>query len=116
MKAITVHQAIDNLLATYSRFGATREIISKGMIEGITTYGLSPLSAYNVLRMSLGEEFGVPETFSVEDCAEMCDISEEEVRKEVENMIDTVNARGEDITKYLRPIAPPKKFIINPSD
>jgi hypothetical protein len=115
MKTITINQAVDYLYARYAKFGATREILTQSMVQGITEFKLSPLSTFNTLRASFSEHFGVEELFTLEDVAEISGMSLSEVQQEVEKAIDELNAEGADLTEYFKPVEQPQRFIVAPN-
>jgi hypothetical protein len=115
MKTITINQAVDYLYERYAKFGASREIIQNAMEQGVTEFNLSPLSAFNTLRASLGEHFEVEELFTLEDLSEISGMSLSEVQQEVEKAIDELNAEGADLTEYFKPIEQPRRFIVAPN-
>lgn len=81
--AISTEQAINRLYSTYGKFGITKKLITSLFMDGIEKQGFTPLATYNLLRMSLGEEFKQQEYFSVKEIAEMLETSEEEVRQQI---------------------------------
>jgi hypothetical protein len=115
MKAITIDEAVDYLYSRYAKFGATKSILTQAMAEGVCNYGLSPLSAFNTLRASFSEHFGVEELFTLEDVAEMNGLTIEQAQQEVEKAIEELNAEGADLTEYFRPIEQPQTFIVAPN-
>ena len=80
---MTTEQAIKRLYGTYGKFGISKDLITKLFMDGIGQQGFTPLATYNLLRMSLGEEFQQQEYFSVKEIAEMLETSEEEVRQQI---------------------------------
>mgnify|MGYP001024842381 CR=1 FL=1 len=80
---MTTEQAIKRLYGTYGKFGISKDLITKLFMDGIGQQGFTPLATYNLLRMSLGEEFQQQEYFSVKEIAEMLEMSEEEARAQI---------------------------------
>lgn len=77
-------------------------------------YGLSLEACYNGLRMSLGHELNENELFSIDEVAEMLDISKEEVLQEIEKCKAELEASGEDTSKYFIPVQSSCKMIYFP--
>lgn len=115
MKTITINQAVDYLYERYAKFGATKQILTQAMAEGITQFNLSPLGAFNILRMQLSLEFNEHEEFSVEDVMEMYGLSREQAQAEIDNMIREVADNGENVLDYIIPHGKPQTFIVAPN-
>lgn len=112
---MTVEEATDRLLQTYSVYGVGREFLTGLMEDGIQNYNLSVEAVFHGTRMMLGQQLGVQELFSVRDVAAMLDVSEEEAVAEIEAAKAQLIEQGEDISQYI--ISEPKrqKFIVPPT-
>lgn len=112
---MTIEEAADKLLQTYSAYGVRREFLIGLMEDGIRNYGLSAAAVFNGTRMMLGQQLGVRELFSVQDIAEMLEISEEEAITEIEAAKKELLEQGKDVSKYI--LAEPKrqKFMLPPT-
>lgn len=75
---------IDRLFATYEEYGIDRELIERLFADGTHKQGFTPLEVYNLLRMSLGHEFGEREYFAVSEVAAMLGMTENEVMNAAE--------------------------------
>lgn len=80
---MTEEMAIDRLFATYGQYGVTRELMERLFNDG-RKQGFSILETYNLMRMSLGHEYGEREYFAPAELANMLDVSEDEIIEEVE--------------------------------
>jgi phenylalanine-4-hydroxylase len=90
---ITAEQAIKRLYGAYGKFGVSKDLITRLFMDGIGQQGFTPLATYNLLRMSLGEEFEQQEYFSVKEIAEMLETSEEEVRQQIAQLQEQNGAK-----------------------
>lgn len=81
---MTVEEATDRLLQTYSVYGVGREFLTGLMEDGIQNYNLSVEAVFHGTRMMLGQQLGVQELFSVRDVAAMLGTSETEALAEIE--------------------------------
>lgn len=70
---------IDRLFATYGEYGIDKERVKQLFADGTHKQGFTPLEVYNLLRMSLGYEFGGREYFAVSEVATMLGMTENEV-------------------------------------
>lgn len=80
---MTQHEAVQRLYNTYSQYGITEELLNRLFEEGINDRHFTLQETYNLLRMSLANEFGEREYFAVAEIANMLDVSEAEVMAEV---------------------------------
>lgn len=76
---ITQKEAVQRLLNTYGEYGVTEEILNRLFEDGVNNQHFTPQETFNLLRMSLGHEFGGREFFAVPEIASMLGIAEEEV-------------------------------------
>lgn len=90
---MTAEQAIKRLYGDYGKFGVSKDLITRLFMDGIEQQGFTPLATYNLLRMSLGEEFKQQEYFSVKEIAEMLETSEEEVRQQIAQLQEQDGAK-----------------------
>ena len=111
---MTITEATDKLLQTYSAFGIEREFLIRLMEDGIQNYDLSISAAFNGVRMMLGQQLGVRELFSVRDIAGMLQISEAEAVLEIEKTKMQLLEQGEDLSKYIISEPQHQKFILKP--
>lgn len=81
--AITAEWAINRLYSSYGKFGVSKDLITRLFNDGIGQQGFTPKTTYNLLRMSLGEEFRQQEYFSTKEIAEMLETTEEEIKKQI---------------------------------
>lgn len=111
---MTIEEAADRLLQTYSTYGVRREFLVELLESGVVNYGLSVLAAFNGTRMMLGQQLGVQELFSARDVAEMLDVSEEQAILEIEKAKAQLIEQGEDMSKYIISEPQRQKFILSP--
>lgn len=112
---MTIKEATDRLLQTYSVYGVGREFLIGLMEDGIQNYNLSVLAAFNGTRMMLGQQLGVQELFSVRDVAAMLGTSETEALAEIEKAKAELLEQGEDMSKYIISEPEHQKFIVPPT-
>lgn len=111
---MTITEATDKLLQTYSAFGIEREFLIRLMEDGIENYNLGVGAVFNGVRMMLGRQLGVQEVFSVKDVAEMLGIGEAEAVLEIEKTKMQLLEQGEDLSKYIISEPQHQKFILSP--
>lgn len=99
---ISKEQAIDRLHSTYSKYGVSREVLTEILTDGIEQQGFTPQEVYNLVRMSLGREFGEREYFAVSEIAAMLGMTE----KEVMNAAEKANAGNEALLSGFRMFFP----------
>ena len=92
---MTIEEATDRLLQTYSVYGVGREFLTRLMEDGIQNYNLSVEAVFHGTRMMLGQQLGVQELFSARDVAEMLDVSEEQAILEIEKAKAELLEQGE---------------------
>ena len=90
---ISTEQAIKRLYGTYAKFGVSKDTITKLFMDGTGQQGFSPLTTYNLLRLSLGTEFQQQEYFSVKEIAEMLDVSEGEAKEQIKQLQEQDGAK-----------------------
>lgn len=112
---MTIGEATDKLLQTYSAYGVRREFLIELMEDGIKNYDLSVEAVFNGARMMLGQQLGVRELFSVRDVAEMLDISEEKAILEIEKAKMQLLEQGEDMSRYILEEPKHQKFVLPPT-
>lgn len=112
---MTIEEAADRLLQTYSTYGVRREFLVELLESGVVNYGLSVLAAFNGTRMMLGQQLGVQELLSARDVAEMLDVSEEQAILEIEKAKAELLEQGEDMSKYIISEPEHQKFIVPPT-
>lgn len=93
---MTTEIAIKRLYGTYGKFGISKDLITRLYMDGIGQQGFTPLATYNLLRMSLGVEFGQQEYFSVKEIAEMLEVSEEEARERIAQLQEQDEAEAKE--------------------
>ena len=111
---MTVEEAADRLLQTYSGYGVKREFLTGLMEDGIQNYNLSVEAVFHGTRMMLGQQLGVQELFSVRDVATMFGTSEAEALVEIEKAKMQLLEQGEDISRYIISEPQRQKFILSP--
>ena len=111
---MTIEEAADRLLQTYSTYGVRREFLVELLESGVVNYGLSVLTAFNGARMMLGQQLGVQELFSARDVAEILDISEQEAVEQIEAVKAQLIEQGEDVSRYIISEPQRQKFILSP--
>lgn len=111
---MTLIDAINNIYATYGKYGLNKGKIGALICDGMENYGLSLETCYNGLRMSLGHEYNEQELFTTDEVAEMLDISKEEVIQEVEKCKAELEKKGEDTSQYFIPAQKSIKFLYTP--
>lgn len=81
---ITQQKAVQRLYNTYGEYGITEELLNRLFEDGVNNQHFTPQETFNLLRMSLGHEFGEREYFAVSEIASMLDMTEEKVIAEAE--------------------------------
>ena len=76
---ITQKEAVQRLFNTYGEYGVTEEVLNRLFEDGVNNQHFTPQETFNLLRMSLGHEFGGREYFAVSEIASMLAMTEEEV-------------------------------------
>lgn len=76
-------EAIQRLYNTYSQYGITKELLDRLFEDGISNQHFTLQETYNLLRMSLANEYGEREYFAVAEIASMLNMSEAEIMEEV---------------------------------
>lgn len=109
-----LRDAISNLHYNYKKYGVSRSFISDMLKNGINEYGLDVETAYNGLRMLLGEKCGTTELFSVDEIQKMLGLSREETLRKIEKMRMELSQNGEKPDNYFRPVYP-KSTLYFPS-
>lgn len=101
---MTFNEALDNLFSKYGKYGFDREMLSRQLQDGCLNQGFSLNMTYNGLRMALGIATGQEELFSVDDVAEMTEMTNDEVLQEIEKWRKRLAERGEDPDDFFRPV------------
>ena len=83
---ISQQEAVQRLYNSYGDCGITEEMLNKLFEDGVSNQHFTPQETFNLLRMSLGHEFGGLEYFSVSEIADMLDMTEEEVIAEAQRV------------------------------
>lgn len=109
---MTFKTAVDNLVATYSKYGFTRSEIEEQIKDGIMNQGFSVNVAYNGVRMVLAQITGEREYFSLEDMMEITGESREELIKRIEEMRANAQAAGKNPDDYA--VVAEKKILYFP--
>ena len=111
---MTIEEAAVELMKTYGKFGVDEKELIRLMRDGVEHYELTIEAVHCGLRMMLGMQFGIPETFTQRDVAAMLEISEEEAVEQIEKAKAQLIEQGEDMSKYI--ISEPKrqKFMLSP--
>ncbi len=76
---ITQKEAVQRLFTTYGEYGVTEDMLNQLFEDGVNNQHFTPQETFNLLRMSLGHEFGGREYFAVPEIASMLNMTEEEV-------------------------------------
>lgn len=76
---ITQKEAVQRLFAIYGEHGVTEDMLNRLFEDGVNNQHFTPQETFNLLRMSLGHEFGGREYFAVSEIASMLGMTEEEV-------------------------------------
>lgn len=111
---MTLIDAVNNLYATYGKYGFEKSQLGLLICDGMENYGLSLEACYNGMRMILGEQCHEQEIFSTDEVAEMMGISKEEAIQEIEKYKAGMEARGEDTSKSIMPAQQSIKFLYMP--
>lgn len=111
---MTLIDAVNNLYATYGKYGLDKGKLGLLICDGMENYGLSLETCYNGLRMTLGNEYNEKELFSTNEVAEMLDMSNEEVIQEVEKCKAELEVQGEDTSNYFMPAQKSIRFLYMP--
>lgn len=101
---------ISNILASYSRYGVTRENLQPMIEDGIKR-GLSLQTIYNGLRMSLASAFGEHEYFTLDDVMEITGESREELLQRIEQCREELIEAGENPDDYFKPVEPQRAAV-----
>ena len=102
---MTVNDAVNNLYATYSKYGVTKEFLQE-IIESGLKRGFSVRVAYNGARMCLGKETNEREYFTLDEVQELTGETREELIARAEQMRNDLRAAGEDPDDYIKEIPP----------
>lgn len=108
---MTFNEALNRLVNKYGKYGFSKEMLSEQLQDGVMNQGFSLNMTYNGLRMALGSATGQEELFSVEDVAEMTDMSNYEVLQEIEKARRELIAAGENPDDYFKPVEPKNKSV-----
>lgn len=81
---ISQQEAVQRLYNSYGDDGITKEMLNKLFEDGVSNQHFTPQETFNLLRMSLGHEFGGREYFAVSEIADMLDVTEQEIIAEIE--------------------------------
>lgn len=108
---MTFNEALNRLVNKYGKYGFSKEMLSEQLQDGVMNQGFSLNMTYNGLRMALGSATGQEELFSVEDVAEMTDMSNDEVLQEIEKARRELIAAGENPDDYFKPVEPKNKSV-----
>ena len=111
---MTIEEAAAELMKTYSKFGVDEKELIRMMRDGVEHYELTIEAVHCGLRMMLGMQFGIPETFTQKDVATMLEISEEEAVARIEESKAQLIAEGEDISRYIISEPQRQKFMLPP--
>lgn len=111
---MTIEEAAVELMKTYGKFGVDEKELIRLMRDGVEHYELTVEAVHCGLRMMLGGQFGIPETFTQKDVALVLDISEEEAILEIEKAKAGMIEQGEDISQYIISEPQRQKFILSP--
>ena len=68
---IRTEQAIARLYGTYGKYGVEESILRRLFEDAEKKQGCSTLEVYNLLRMTLGQEYGEREYFALQEVATM---------------------------------------------
>lgn len=105
-------EALNRLCTKYEKYGFEREFLSEQLRNGIMEYGFSVTVAYNALRMSLAQETGEHELFSIDDVVEATGESKEWVVSQIEQCKAELIAEGKNPDDYFPVSEPePKKTV-----
>lgn len=102
---MTITDAVNNLYATYSKYGVTKEFLQE-MIESGLKRGFSVRATYNGVRMCLGKETNEREYFTLDEVQELTGETREELIARAEQMRNDLRAAGEDSDDYIKEIPP----------
>lgn len=108
---MTFDEALNRLVNKYGKYGFDRELLSRQLQDGVMNQGFSLNMTYNGLRMALGIATGQEELFSVDDVAEITEMSNDEVLQEIEKARRELIAAGENPDDYFKPVEPEKRNI-----
>lgn len=99
-------EALNRLCSKYEKYGFGRELLSEQLRNGIMEYGFSVTVAYNALRMSLAQETGEHELFSIDDVVEATGENKEWVMSQIEQCKAELIAEGKNPNDYFIPTEP----------
>lgn len=108
---MTFDEALNKLSSKYEKYGFTKQFLSEQLKDGVMNQGFSVNMTYNGLRMALGSATGQEELFSVDDVAEITEMSNDEVLQEIEKARRELIAAGENPDDYFKPVEPEKRNI-----
>lgn len=108
---MTFNEALDNLFSKYRKYGFDRELLSRQLQDGVMNQGFSLNMTYNGLRMALGIATGREELFSVDDVAEMTEMTNDEVLQEIEKARKELVAAGENPDDYFKPVESSQRSV-----
>lgn len=101
---------ITNILASYGKYGITKEKLQHMIEEGIKR-DLSLQTIYNGLRMSLASTFGEHEFFTLDDVMEITEESREELLQRIEQCRQELEEAGENPDDYFKPVEPQRATV-----
>ena len=76
---ISTEQAIARLYGTYGKYGVKEDTLRRLFEDEEKKQGFSTLEVYNLLRMTMGQEYGEREYFALQEVATMLNVTPEEV-------------------------------------
>lgn len=100
---MTREDVVKNIMATYGKYGFTREVIEEQIVSG-EEHGFSYQTIYTGLRMTLGSVTGEQELFTVSEMAEALGESEETIKHQIEECKEELEATGENVKDYFREV------------
>lgn len=112
---MTRKDVIDNIMATYRKYGFTRQEVEE-QVKGGEARGFSYQTIYTGLRMAFGGITGEEEHFTVQEMAEALGETEENIVKQIEEMREQIREAGGNPDEYAQEIGPGgrQRFIIPP--
>lgn len=102
---------INNLIASYGKYGITRAELEHSIDSGINDYDLPLEAIYSGLRMSLASAFNEHEYFSLDDVMAITGESREELLQRIEQCRQELTEAGENPDDYFKPVEPQKATI-----
>ena len=102
---------LNNLYASYGKYGVSKAELINMIEDGINNYDLSLEAIYSGLRMSLASAFNEHEYFSLDDVMAITGESREELLQRIEQCRHELIKAGENPDDYFKPVEPQRAAV-----